>query len=243
VLTYLPSYAIIEPTRALRGSTGNHSIPGNNGTVACAGSQFGRRSIGGVYSCNYKNVPNFQVSQARVRVHDAPNLEGMYGLVELDTLADMACLGRNFRVIPQTDRVCEVSPYHPDYPPITDMPIVQAATAYDDLIVDDIPKHLAPGPNKVTHFIRTQDDDFRIPLLMHGVISAFHSRDPTSKELETCCWTVLTSKKEWNPNSNEFAEREEEWVQISNTIELPSPDHSIYAINSKMTDVKHSDLC
>jgi hypothetical protein len=111
------------------------------------------------------------------------------------------------------------------------------------IIVDDIPKHLAPDPNKATQSIRTQDDDFRIPLIMHGVISAFHSRHPTSKELETCHWIVLTSEKEWTPNSNEFAEREEEWVQISNTIELPSPDRSIYALNSEMTDVKHSDLC
>jgi hypothetical protein len=90
--------------------------------VAGAGSQFGRRSIGGIYSRNYKNVPNFQVNQARVRVHDAPNLEGMYGLVELDTHADMACLGHYFWVIAQTDRVCKVSPYNPDYLPITDMP-------------------------------------------------------------------------------------------------------------------------
>jgi hypothetical protein len=242
--------AITELSRALRGSTRNHSVPGNSGTVAGAGSQFGRCSIGGVYSRNCKNVPNFQVGQARVRVHDAPKLEGMYGLVELDIHADTVCLGHNFRVIAQTDRVCEVSPYHPDYPPITGMPIMQAATAYDDpdsgetvilivnqgiylgealensilnpnqlraygIIVDDIHKHLAPDPNKATHSMRMQGDDFRIPLLMDGVISAFHSRPPTSKKLETCHWIVLTSKKEWNTNSNKFADGCESAIPLS----------------------------
>jgi hypothetical protein len=31
-----------------------------------------------------------------------------------------------------TDNVCKVCPYHPDYPFIDEVPIVQAATAYDN---------------------------------------------------------------------------------------------------------------
>jgi len=55
-----------------------------------------------------------------------------YGTVELDSHADTTCVGKIFKVISYTDRVCEVSPYHPSYKSLMNVPIVQAATAYDD---------------------------------------------------------------------------------------------------------------
>ncbi len=55
-----------------------------------------------------------------------------YGTVELDSHADTTCVGKIFKVISYTDRVCEVSPYHPSYKSLMNVPIVQAATAHDD---------------------------------------------------------------------------------------------------------------
>lgn len=94
---------------------------------------------------------------------------------------------------------------------MSDVPIVQAATAYDDpdsgemfmlivnqglylgeklentllnpnqlrafdVAVDDIPKHLAPDPERATHSIWIPNKGLRIPLSLHGIVSAFHSR-------------------------------------------------------------------
>jgi hypothetical protein len=54
--------------------------------------------------------------------------------LELDSHADTCCIGSNCRIIAYTDKVCEVSQYHPEYQPIMNVPIVQAGTAYDDPI-------------------------------------------------------------------------------------------------------------
>ncbi len=204
-----------------------------------------------------------QVSQAQTRGFNSSSLEGTYGLTEMDSHADTACLGRNFWVISHTDRVCEVSPYHPDYPPMSDVPIVQAATAYDDpesgetfvlvvnqglylgealqnsllnpnqlrahgVVVDDIPKHLAPDPNKATHSIFMPSDDLQIPLFLQGVVSAFH---PTVRELESCKWIVLTGDEEWNPSSPEFADREEQWERVNRTLDVHAIERVIFSLN------------
>ena len=253
--------AITEPTRAACNNTDVNPASSNNSGTSGAGTQFGRRSIGGVYSRNYRHATNVQISQTRVR---QGSLEGTYGTVELEIHADTACLGKNFRVIAM-DRVCEVSPYHPDYPPLMDAPVVQAATAFDDpdssetfmlvinqglylgkvlvnsllnpdqlqahgVIIDDIPKHSAPDPDKATHSICVPSEDFKIPLSLQGVVSVFHSRHPTVHELETCKWVVLTSDRDWNPNSEELAENEAHWECASLTISPLELERSIYAL-------------
>lgn len=120
---------ITEPTRATQGNADNAAISGSSGGISGAGSQFGRRSIGGIHSRRHHRVPNMRISQTRMWRLNSSNLEGTYRLTELNSHADTACLGKNFRVIAHTDRVCKVSPHHPDYPPMSD---VQAATACDD---------------------------------------------------------------------------------------------------------------
>lgn len=81
----------------------------------------------------------------------------------LDSHADTTCIGRNFRVISHTDKVCEVFPYHPGYESIQEAPIVQAAMAYDDpdsgetfiLVVNqclhlgDMMEHTLMNPNQL----------------------------------------------------------------------------------------------
>jgi hypothetical protein len=53
--------------------------------------------------------------------------------LDLDSHANTSVIGANCRVIPYTDKSCQVAPYQPDYATMQDIPIVQAGTAYDDL--------------------------------------------------------------------------------------------------------------
>jgi len=44
----------------------------------------------------------------------------------------LPAFGADCRILSVTDQVCQVLPYHQDYQPFDEVPIVQAATAYDD---------------------------------------------------------------------------------------------------------------
>ncbi len=55
------------------------------------------------------------------------------GRLELDSHADTACIRANCQIVTYTEKVCQETPYHPDYELIVDVLIVQAATAYTDL--------------------------------------------------------------------------------------------------------------
>jgi len=76
------------------------------------------------------------------------------------------------------------------------------------IIIDDIPQHLAPNPDVVTHSIYIPDQDIMIPLEMRGIISLFHTRRPSSDEIENCTWVQITSELDWDPHSTEFQEKE-----------------------------------
>ena len=51
---------------------------------------------------------------------------------ELDSHADTTCFGSNFTLVYSTDQRCDVAPYSSEYKAMEDIPIVGAATAYDD---------------------------------------------------------------------------------------------------------------
>ena len=72
---------------------------------------------------------------------------------------------------------------------------------YNGIIVDDVPRHLAPDPNQATHSIYDPVTNLRIPLEMKGVISLFHTRRPSASEIEECPWVLLTSELDWDPHS------------------------------------------
>ncbi len=66
------------------------------------------------------------------------------------------------------------------------------------IVVDDCPTHLSP--NQVsTHSINFPDQDIRIPLELHGIISYLSICKPSQSEIESCVWLELTSDEEWNP--------------------------------------------
>jgi len=54
------------------------------------------------------------------------------GYLKLDSHADTACVGADCNAIHYIEHSCEVSPFHPGYEPLLDVPIVQTTTAYTD---------------------------------------------------------------------------------------------------------------
>jgi hypothetical protein len=76
------------------------------------------------------------------------------------------------------------------------------------IIIDDIPRHLAPNPDVVTHSIYIPDQDIMIPLEMRGIIPLFHTHRPSSDEIENCTWVQITSELDWDPHSTEFQDKE-----------------------------------
>ena len=54
----------------------------------------------------------------------------VHGKCELDSHADTIVAGSNCILINYTGQVCDVSPYSDEYAPVSDVPIVKAATAW-----------------------------------------------------------------------------------------------------------------
>lgn len=53
-------------------------------------------------------------------------------LIELDSHADTTCVGANCWNIAYIDRVCSVTPSHPKYKALQNVPIIQAGMANED---------------------------------------------------------------------------------------------------------------
>jgi hypothetical protein len=218
-----------------------------------AGDQFGPagRSVGMMQSSLRRAIrgpsaslsSGFESSHNIARVASSQRIQTNITYIDLDSHADTACIGRNCRVLAYSSMEVDVKPYHRQYKSITGIPVVQAATAYDDpetgetyilvinqglyfgdtlehtllnpnqmrtngIIVDDVPKHLAPNPSEAMHSIFIPENDLRINMEMRGVISCWPGRKPSDREVETCTWIHLTPEAEWDPHSNEFAENE-----------------------------------
>ena len=101
---------------------------GNSSNYSSAGTQFGRRRLNaiktGIRSTNTRNI---STARSTLRQYQ----ENKIGFAELDSHADTSCVGADCRVLSITDQVCQVVPYHQDYQPFNEVPVVQAATAYD----------------------------------------------------------------------------------------------------------------
>ena len=148
---------------------------------------------------------------------------------ECDTNADTCCLGKNFVVLQATFRTADVFAYDTSIKPIENVPIVSAATAYDDPVTGDTVilvfnealyygnrlDHSLINPNQVRAYgIPFWDnpydrdrgltidvhDSLRIPLHPVGTKLQFRSRVPTNDELAHCEHVHMTSPTEWNPS-------------------------------------------
>ena len=97
----------------------------------------------------------------------------VHGKMELDSHADTVVAGANCCVVHETGRTCEVSPHWSDCNSITNVPIVQVATAWQSLDsgqvcilsfnealwMGDSMTHSLVNPNQLHHFgVKVQDD-------------------------------------------------------------------------------------
>ena len=89
----------------------------------------------------------------------------------------------------------------------------------NDVLIDEVPKFLAPQPSDTTHSIHFKRNHLIIPLELDGVISYFPSRKPTPHELHECRRITLTSSNpEWNPHDKFFAEQESIMLDLDGTL-------------------------
>jgi hypothetical protein len=132
-----------------------------------------------------------------------------------------------------TGKECDVSPYTEAYKAIKSVPIVQAATAYDNtdtgettiLILNeaiwmgDQMEHTLINPNQLRAygitvqdnpfdpapiFISTEDNEFTLPLNSNGTVLGVATRTLTGQELQTCPHAVLLSEYKWDPQNVRF---------------------------------------
>lgn len=216
---------------------------------------------------HYKRGGLIPTTISSIRTEQIEQDQLLEGFIELDTHADISCVEANCRIVYVTKNVCQVHPYHPNYDAIEEVPVVQAATAYDDaetgitymkiinqalqipdlettflnlnqmhmngIIVDDIPKHLAPNPEIATHSINVPNTDLHITLKLKGIISAIKRRYWSVYKIENCPWVDLTSSKPWNPKSGQFEEQEEKFEKHNASINYDlTPDRYIYALKT-----------
>ena len=155
---------------------------------------------------------------------------------ECDTNADTCCLGPNFVILEYTRRTADVYSYDKSAKPIENVPIVTAATAWDDpvtgetyiLVVNEALyygtklDHSLINPNQIRSFgIDLWDNPFDklrglqmhvgssvvVEMKTKGTKVLFESRSPTQTELNECHHIDITSRSEWNPSSVSMIEQ------------------------------------
>ncbi len=211
---------------------GSAAVGDKRNNTELAGSQMTRRRINVFVTSKHSGNRNiWKITQRKHEIgHDT-----IHGPCELDSHGDTCVAGSNCVVIESTNQTVSVSAFTDTHEVIHDVPIVTAATAYDDpitgityililgqsiymgdrmqtsllcpnqlrannIVVDDIPKHLAPQSKPSTHSIICNEEDLVLPLSLKGVISYIDTRTPNQEELDTCKWIVLTDEHDWDPH-------------------------------------------
>jgi hypothetical protein len=110
----------------------------------------------------------------------------------------------------------------------------------NDVKVDECPRYLADNPDDNSHSIRfPNDDNFLIPLYLHGVTSYFNTRKPTQAEYQTCRQIEMTyDLPDWNPHSLTFAEQEENYIDSFGKTRVPESSHRFH--NRRLCLVQNS---
>ena len=156
-----------------------------------------------------------------------------YGRCELDSHADSIVAGGNCVILSYTGKVCDVAPYRDDYDTIDNVPIVNAATAWQSpnsgqiyilifneaIWMGDNMNLTLLNPNQLRHHgvrvqddptspyplsIVTEDNEFCMELAMAGTIVYFESHSPTENDLRVYPHIVLTSPHSWDPKRVTF---------------------------------------
>ena len=169
-------------------------------------------------------------SAARSQIKTA---EITYAKYELDSHADTTVAGSNCVVLHYTGKECDVTPYRDDYQPVSNIPIVTAATAWQSpstgqtyilvfneaLWMGDSMETTLVNPNQLRHYgtqvqdnpvselplsIITEDNEFSMDLAMAGTIVCADTFTPSEHELQSCPHIQLTSSTPWDPYKVSF---------------------------------------
>ena len=224
-----------------------------------AGQSMSRRRINAVITSKRVSHPGPDRNVSNVSSIQEPTI--VTGNCELDSHADTSVADANFIVLEYTNQTCNASPFAKSYDQKQDVPIVKAATAYDDertgityilvlrqalyfgdeveasllcpnqlrsngVIVDDIPIHLSHN-NASTHSITFPHENVTLPLKLNGCFSYIPTRTPTTQEIKSCQWLILTSDAQWEPSLMPFDALEEAAI---NAMEHPEPHRNLYAL-------------
>lgn len=158
------------------------------------------RAIAAVRSTTrYRSIKSFETTNS--------NDPGTIARCELDSHADTCVAGPNFQLDEYTGDFCDVTPYSADYQPLTNIPVVNASTAFTDettgktvilrfnqvlwygsrlamsLINPNQIRHsglvVSDDPTDKTRDFGVTGDGFHIPFKMQGTTVYFESRCPT----------------------------------------------------------------
>ena len=186
-------------------------------------------------SPDHKYIKTFKISRPDITssVSSVKNSQNFRGeaQTEMDSHADMCCVGGNFIPIAYTGETCSVSPYSDTYKPINNVKICSALTAIDhqesgQTVICEINQALDLGhklhnsllnPNQLRAFgIDVNDNPFskrsffgiedhqtgiKIPFNIKNGIVGFKSRPPSRIEIENCQHIVLTGDSPWDPSN------------------------------------------
>ena len=74
------------------------------------------------------------------------------------------------------------------------------------VIINDVPKIHVQDPTENDHAIVFPDESLRIPLQLNGIFSYFHTRMPTSQEIDECTKIIITpDSTDWDPHNESYA--------------------------------------
>ncbi len=129
----------IKANKADKDVTANSDDASNAANSGGAGDEFGRKrgkranQYIGMFRSTLRKTCNYDTMNrivAKATSHQRDVEVGKF--LDLDSHADTSVIGANCRIISFTNKSCQVATYHPDYPAMNDVPIVQAGAAYDD---------------------------------------------------------------------------------------------------------------
>ena len=184
-----------------------------------------QRHLSGIQSTQRRNISSSKASISTTTVR--------YGNCELDSHADSTVAGNNCVILNYTGKECDVSPYREDYESIKNVPIVNAATAWQSphtgqtyiLILNEAiwmgehMDHTLINPNQLRHFgtrvqddptssyplsIITEDESFSMELAMTGTIVYAPTFSPSAHDLEKYPHIELSSPNTWDPKRVTF---------------------------------------
>jgi hypothetical protein len=117
--------------------TTNTATTNQTATTSSTGDQMSRRTtartIDAIISSNRCNGDSQRVI-FKMQTHVQ---QFTMGRTDLDSHADTCCAGATAHVIEYTGKTCDVSPFSKEYNAICNVPIVKAATAYDDPVTGE----------------------------------------------------------------------------------------------------------